>query len=29
VRAPVQSAYAKRKARLAAEGQAPFDVEST
>jgi sec-independent protein translocase protein TatB len=29
VRPPVQSAYAKRKARLAAEGQAPFDAEST
>jgi sec-independent protein translocase protein TatB len=29
VRAPVQSAYAQRKARLAADGQAPFDVEAT
>jgi len=29
VRAPTQSAYAKRKARLAADGKAPFDAEAT
>jgi sec-independent protein translocase protein TatB len=29
VRAPVQSAYAQRKAKLAADGQVPFDAEST